>query len=180
PPPGTKEYNAFLLAMRIFYDRHFLEVRTNNGLSYAPFTYFDGGLTPSANIGVSTTDPDKYIAVLNKLIDKTRRGFTDEEVKNMKTTYITSQYYRQETNAAQAFSLASNEVLHKNWRRAITLNEDLKNVTAKDVTAAFNKYLTNVSWVYQGDPSKVHPVLYTQAVVKQKLPQSTLSNKKVD
>jgi zinc protease len=180
PAPGTKDYNAFLLAMRIFYDRHFLEVRTNNGLSYAPFTYFDGGLTPSANIGVSTTDPDKYILVLNKLIDKTRKGFTDEEVKNMKTTYITSQYYRQETNSAQAYSLASNEVLHNNWRRAITLNEDLKSVTAKDVTAAFNKYLTNVSWVYQGDPAKVHPALYTQAVIKQKLPQSSLSNKKVD
>lgn len=180
PAPGTKDYNAFLLAMRIFYDRHFLEVRTNNGLSYAPITYFDGGLTPSANIAVSTTDPNKYIMILNKLIDKTKKGFTDEEVKNMKTTYITSQYYRQETNAAQANSLASNEVLHNNWRRAITLNEDLKNISAKDVTAAFNKYLTNVSWVYQGDPSKVNPALYTQAVIKQKLPPSSMTNKKVD
>ena len=126
PVPGTKDYNAFVLAMRIFADRHFLEVRTNNGLSYAPQSYFDGGLTASANIGVSTTEPNKYIQVLNKLVDKTRKGFTEEEVKNMKTTYITSQYYRQETNAAQAGSLAANEVLHNNWRRAITLNEDLK------------------------------------------------------
>ena len=38
PAPGTKDFDAFLLAMRIFYDRHFLEIRTNNGLSYAPFT----------------------------------------------------------------------------------------------------------------------------------------------
>jgi predicted Zn-dependent peptidase len=180
PAPGTKDFNAFLLAMEIFYDRHFLEVRTNNGLSYAPFTYFDGGLTPSANIGVSTTDPDKYILVFNKLVDKTRKGFTDEEVRNMKTTYITGQYYRQETNAAQATSLASNEVLHNNWRRSYTLNEDLKSVTAKDVTAAFNKYLTKVSWVYQGDPAKVHAALYTGAMVQQKLPSSSLSKKKPD
>lgn len=180
PAPGTSDYNAFLLAMRIFYDRHFLEVRTNNGLSYAPYTYFDGGLTPSANICVSTTEPDKYIMVLNKLIDKTRKGFTEEEVRNMKTTYITSEYYKQETNAAQASSLASNEVLHNNWRRAITLNEDLKKVTVKNVSDAFNKYLTNVSWVYQGDPAKVNPAFYTQSVVNQKLPPSSLSNKKVD
>jgi predicted Zn-dependent peptidase len=180
PAPGTKDYNAFVLAMRIFSDRHFLEVRTNNGLSYAPNSYFDGGLTPSANIGVSTTEPNKYIQVLTKLINETRKGFTDEEVKNMKTEYITSQYYRQETNEAQASSLASNEVLHNNWKRAITINEDLKSVTPKDVSAAFNKYLTNVTWVYQGDPSKVNPAFYTHQSVKQKLPPSSLSNKKIN
>lgn len=180
PAPGTKDFNAFLLAMRIFYDRHFLEIRTNNGLSYAPFTYFDGGLTPSGNIGVSTTDPNKYIQVFNKLITKTRKGFTDEEVKNMKTTYITGQYYKQETNAAQASSLAANEVIHKNWRRAINLNEDLKNISAKDVTAAFNKYITNLSWVFQGDPAKVDKKLYTQTIAAEKLPHSTFTNKKVD
>lgn len=113
--------------MRIFYDRNFLEVRTNNGLSYAPYSYFDGGLSPSANIGVSTTEPDKYIMVVKNLIDKTKKqGFTRDEVKNMKTTYITSFYYRQETNSAQASSLASNEILHNNWHRALTLNDDLK------------------------------------------------------
>lgn len=180
PAPQAKDYDAFLLAMRIFYDRHFLEVRTNNGLSYAPYTYFDGGLTPSANIVVSTTDPNKYIQVLNKLIDKTKKGFTEEEVKNMKTGYITWQYYKDETNAAQANSLASNEVLHNNWRRSINLNEELKNITAKDVSAAFNKYLTKMSWVYQGDPAKVNSKLYTETVVTEKLPHASMSNKKVD
>jgi zinc protease len=180
PAPGTKDYNAFLLAMQIFYDRHFLEVRTNNGLSYAPQTYFSGGLTPSANIVVSTTDPNKYIHVLNKLLDKTRKGFTEEEVKNMKTTYITREYYKEETNAAQAGSLAMNEVLHNNWRRAINLNEELKNITSKDVTAAFNRYVTHMSWVYQGDPAKVDTKLYTQTIVTEKLPHPTFTNKKID
>ncbi len=180
PAPGTKDFDAFLLAMRIFYDRHFLEIRTNNGLSYAPYTYFDGGLTSSGNICVSTTDPNKYIQVFNKLIDKTKKGFTEEEVRNMKTTYITSQYYKDETNDAQANSLASNEVLHNNWRRAITLNEELKSVSAKDVSAAFNKYLTNLSWVYQGDPAKVNSKLYTQTIVTEKLPHTSFSNKKID
>jgi zinc protease len=165
PMPGTKDYNAFLLAMRIFYNRHFLEVRTNNGLSYAPRSYFDGGLTPNANITVSTTDPNKYIGVLTKLVDKTKKqGFTAEEVKNMKTTYITSFYYKQETNDAQSYSLASNEVVHNNWRRSLTLNDDLKQVTTEDVNRAFNKYITNLTWVYQGDPAKVNSKLFTQSV----------------
>jgi predicted Zn-dependent peptidase len=181
PPPGSKDYDAFQLAMRIFYDRHFLEVRTNHGLSYAPYTYFDGGLTPSANIVVSTTEPNKYIKVLSQLITRMKqKGFTDAEVKNMKTGYITSKYYEQETNSAQAYSLAANETVHNNWRRSLTLNEDIKKVTAKDVSNAFNKYISNLTWVYQGDPLKVNPALYTQGEIKPKLPPSKFSHKKVN
>jgi predicted Zn-dependent peptidase len=180
PQPGTPDYNAFSLASRIFYDRHFLEIRTNNGLSYAPAVWFDGGLTPSFNFFVSTTTPDKYIAVLKALVEKTEKaGFTGEEVKNMKTTYLTGTYYRQETNSAWAAALASNELLHNNWRRALTLNEDLKKVSVEDVNKAFNKYLSHITWVYQGDPTKVTAALYTQGMPPaQKLPQSKLSSQK--
>ena len=181
PLPGTQDFNAFNLGMRIFYDRNFLEVRTNNGLSYAPYSYFDGGLSPSANIGVSTTEPDKYIMVVKNLIDKTKKqGFTRDEVKNMKTTYITSFYYQQETNSAQASSLASNEILHNNWHRALTLNDDLKKVSVADVNKTFNKYITNLTWVYQGDPAKVNPSLYTQDESKIKLPSSKVTKSKVN
>lgn len=178
PLPGTADFNAFNLGMRIFYDRNFLEIRTNNGLSYAPYSYFDGGLTPSANIGVSTTEPDKYINVVKNLIDKTKKGgFTKEEVKNMKTTYITDFYYRQETNSAQASSLAANEILHNNWRRALTLNDELKKISVEDVNNAFNKYITNLTWVYQGNPAKVNQQLYTG---KSKLPPSKVTKSKAN
>ncbi len=182
PLPGTKDYNAFVLAMRIFYDRQFLEVRTNNGLSYAPYTYFDGGVSPSSNIVVSTTDPNKYIGVMTKLVDKIKQGgFTPEEIKNMKTTYVTSFFYKQETNNAQASSLASNEVLHNNWKRSLTLNDDLKSITAADVNRVFNKYITKMTWVYEGDPAKVNARLFTQQTppIQNKVPDVIL-DKKVD
>ena len=178
PTPGTTDYNAFLLAMRIFSNRQFLEVRTKNGLSYAPYSFFDGGLSPSANIFVSTTEPNKYITVINDLVSRTKKqGFTEDEVKNMKSTYITQFYYRLETNSAQAASLASNEVLHNNWRRSITINDDLKGITAADLNRVFNKYVTNLTWVYQGDPAKVDATLYT-GTGKKPLPPSKLNTKK--
>ena len=64
------------------------------------------------------------------------------------------------------------KLIHNNWKRAINLNEELKSVTAKDVSAAFNKYLTNFTWVYQGDPVKVNSKLYTQTTVTEKLPHA--------
>ena len=106
PLPGTAEYNAFVLAMSIFSSRHFVEIRTKNGLSYAPGAWFSGGTTPYANISVTTTEPDKYIAVARTLIDKVKQeGFTESELKNEKTGYLTGIYYRQETNEAQAVLL---------------------------------------------------------------------------
>lgn len=179
PAPGTPEYNSFMLAMRIFSDRQFLEVRTKNGLSYAPYSYFDGGLSPTANVFVSTTEPNKYISVVNNLIEKIKKeGFTEDEVKNMKSTYITNYYYRLETNGAQAGALATNEVLHNNWRRAITINEDLRAITTTQLNEVFKKYFTNLAWVYQGDPSKVDANLYLMKDAKTKLPASKLNNKK--
>lgn len=167
PQPGTPDFNAFSLAMRIFYNRHFLDVRTNNGLSYAPISYFDGGATPSARVVVSTTQPDAYIKVFDQLVDKIKTGgFTDAEVKDMKTTYLTSFYYKQETNAAQASSLAANEVLHDNWKRSLTLADDVKKINTEDVNNAFKKYIGNISWVYQGDPKKVSPIMYINGTIK--------------
>lgn len=114
---------------------------------------------------------------MDKLIAKTHtEGFKPEEVKNTKTGYVTSFYYRMETNAAQATSLATNEILFNDWKRSIRLNEDLKKVKLEDVNKAFNKYVNDFTWVYQGDTSKVSAALYTQMPSDNKLPKSNISN----
>ncbi len=163
PVPGSPDYNAYILAMRVFSSRHFIEIRSKNGLSYAPGAWLSQGTTTYSNLYVTTTEPDKYIAVARQLIDKVKKeGFTEDELKNIKTQYLTNVYYRQETNDAQAGSLAFNEVVHGNWKRANTIKDDVKNVSLEDMNNAFKKYMTNVTWSYQGDPKKVTPVLYTQ------------------
>jgi len=174
-PQGTSaDYNAFAVAANIFSDRQNLEVRTNNGLSYAPYSYFDANLSPSFNIDVSTTQPNKYIEVMDKLIAKTKKdGFKEDEVKDMKTTYLTGFFYKLETNSAQAASFASNEILHNNWRRSLTVYDDIKKVSVADANKAFNKYVTNITWVYQGDPNKVNPALYAKP-----MPASKVSSEK--
>jgi predicted Zn-dependent peptidase len=166
PSPGTPDFDAFNVAMRIFADRHFLDVRTNNGLSYAPSAWFSSGATSVARFSVSTTQPDKYIAVFDKLVDKIKtQGFRADEVADMKVTYLTGFYYKNETNSAQAASLAANEVLHNNWRRSLTLVNDIKKLTADQVSDAFRKYIGNIVWVYQGDTKKVNPMLYTNGTL---------------
>jgi zinc protease len=181
PLPGSADYNAFVLAMRIFYDRHFLDVRSKNGLSYAPQTWFDGGASPTGNIYVSTTEPNKYIAVADSLIAKVKKdGFTNDELTDMRNGYLTNFYSRQETNGAQANAFIYNEVLHNNWKRALTINEDMKNVTVKDLDAVFSKYITNINWSYRGNTTKVNPKLYTgdsKTITKLPAPKVTSQKK---
>lgn len=163
PLPGTPDYNAFSLAMNIFSSRHFVEIRSKNGLSYAPGAWLTTGNATYSNIYVTTTEPDKYIATARALIDTIKqKGFTSAELKNEKTGFLTGMYYRDETNSAQAASLALNEVVFGDWKRFFKIKEDINKVTLPQLNAAFKKYFTNISWVYQGDPKKVNPVLYTQ------------------
>ena len=71
-------------------------------------------------------------------------------------------YYSQETNAAQASSYVRNEVIKNNWRKAITVKEDVGKVTVADLNRVFNQYINNITWVYQGDPKKVDSKMFTQ------------------
>ncbi len=167
PLPGEKDFDAFAVGMRIFANRHFLDVRTNNGLSYAPQSWFSSGTTSTARFSVSTTQPDKYIAVFDKLVDKIKtEGFKPDEVANMKVTYLTGFYYKNETNNAQASSIVANEVLHKNWKRSLTMMDDIKKLSVQDVNNAFRKYISNIVWVYQGDPKKVDPKLFINGTLR--------------
>jgi zinc protease len=167
PQPGAKDFDAFSVAMRIFANRHFVDIRTRNGLSYAPQAWFSSGATSVARFSVSTTEPNKYINVFDQLVDTIKtKGFKAEEVANMKVTYLTGFYYKNETNTAQASSIAANEVLHSNWKRSLTLVKDVKKLTLADVNNAFRTYIGNIVWVYQGDKAKVKPVLFINGTLK--------------
>jgi zinc protease len=163
PQANSKEYFPASLASEMFYNKMFLEVRTNNGLSYAPAAYMTFGATPYSVMYVTTKDPDKYVAVARNLVDKIKKeGFPADDVKNMKNTYATYQYYDNETNASLCYVVANNELSQGDWHKAFTLKEDLQPVTPADVSKVFNKYVGNFTWVYQGDTTKVTPKLFVQ------------------
>ena len=163
PDAMSKDFYPGLLASRMFYDKAFLEVRTNNGLSYAPSAYISSNLTPFSAMYVTTKEPDKYIAVARNMVDKLKKeGFPADDVKNTKNTFTTYQYYQNETNQSLAGMVSRSELLQGDWKKAFTLKEDLKPVTPQDINSVFNRYIGNFTWVYQGDPTKVNQTLFTQ------------------
>lgn len=163
PASNSPDYFPAQLASTLMYDKIFLEVRTNHGLSYAPSAYMAAGLTPYSTMRVSTKEPDKFIAVARNMVDSVKKnGFPEEDVNNAKNRYTTRQYYNNETNASLAYMVARSEIQQGDWHKAFTLKEDLKTVTPADVNRVFNQSVGNFTWVYQGDTTKVTPTLYTQ------------------
>ncbi|HMG69418.1 MAG TPA: pitrilysin family protein [Chitinophagaceae bacterium] len=163
PAANSKDYLPAALASGMFYDKMFLEIRTKNGLSYAPAAYITSGLTPYSVMYVTTKEPDKYIAVARNTVDKLKKdGFPADDVRNMKTTYATYQYYQNETNQSLCSMVAYSEIESGDWHRAFTLKEDLQPITQAEVNSVFNKYIGNFTWVYQGDSKLVTPTLFTQ------------------
>lgn len=163
PAPNTKEFYPGLLASRLFQQKAFLEVRTNNGLSYAPSAGLNMGLMPYSTMYVTTKEPDKYVAVVRNMVDNIKKnGFAADDVQNTKNGYTTAFYSTNETNSALASMVGGFEVVQGDWKKAFTLKDDLKTVTPQDVNNVFSKYVGKFTWVYQGDPTKVNQTLYTQ------------------
>jgi predicted Zn-dependent peptidase len=63
-----------------------------------------------------------------------------------------------------------------NWKRSLTIKDEINKVTLDQVNAVFKKYMGNITWVYMGNPAKVNPALY--APVAKPLPKSTVSPSK--
>ena len=72
-----------------------------------------------------------------------------------------------ETNASLASAIGSNEIMHNDWKRAMTVMDNIHKVTLDDVNNAFIKYIGSTVWVYQGDTKKVNPLLYKNGTLHQ-------------
>jgi zinc protease len=65
--------------------------------------------------------------------------------------------------------------LQNNWRDALTFKDDVKKVSVADLNRVFNKYITNLTWVYLGNPAQVNEELFKGSAEKEKLPSSKVN-----
>lgn len=162
PSFGTEESYAMQLAFGILADRMFDEIRTKRSLSYAPAAYYQTNINPCTNIYVSTTDPDQAVQVMIDELKKVKaEGFLSSEIKNQKSSYVTTYFMGLETNAAQSNGLGVAEV-KGGWKYFVNFRENINKVPEKDVNAVVKKYLTGIRWSYLGDLSKVKSDTFLQ------------------
>jgi predicted Zn-dependent peptidase len=159
---NAPKYNSidgplFDFAMRILYDRYFVELRTKRSLSYAPAATYNKRTIqqPLTNLYITTIDPKQSLQVMTDIINTIKKdGFTEKEVKDKKKSFITRYYMTNESSAAQAAQLGFCEA-SGNWKLFDEINNKISLVKLADLNKTFNKYMNVIDWTYLGKQDQI-------------------------
>ena len=156
PPITSPDIYPMEVASAMLRDRIFEEVRVKRNLSYAPSAFLS---SQGANVGgiyVTAVDANQAVRVmLNEIKRLQEEPLTQSDMLGVVSQYLTTYYLGQETNAAQAASLAEFELIGGGWRNSFDTIAKLRAVTAADVQRVSQKYMRNIRFVVLGNPQQI-------------------------
>lgn len=156
PSIREPDYYAMRTAITMLQSKVFEEVRTKRNLSYAPDAVLNNSFDNTAEISVTSVNPNLAVSVMLDEIDKLKQGaFEEDSIGQMSGFFLTTYYIGQETSAAQAASLAQYELIGGGWRNSLEFLDRLRRVTPAEVRAAANKYMKNIRFVVVGNTADV-------------------------
>lgn len=162
PPLTATDIYPMQVASSILRDRVFEEVRVKRNLSYAPNAFLN---SQGANVGgiyVTAVDANQAVRVMLDEIKRLQTQPIDQmDITGVVSQYLTTYYLGQETNAAQAASLAEYELIGGGWRNSFDEIIRLRAVTPADVQRVAQKYMRNLRFVVLGDPKRVDKAIFT-------------------
>ena len=164
PSLTDPDYYAMRVAMTILQSRVYQEVRTKRNLSYAPSAEIENNAANTANIYVTAVDANQSISVMLREIESMKNNLIEDEgFTGVPGYFLTTYYISQETNAAQVAELARYELIGGGWRNSLVFLDKIREVTAKDVRAAAQKYMKNIRFVVVGDPAAVNREIFLRS-----------------
>lgn len=156
PSLDNPDYYAMQIAMNILQQLVTQEVRNKRQLSYAPAAEMDKSAANTANISVSSGDPNESVRVMMQQIDLIKNYVLREDViSDVAANFLTTYYLEQETSGAQVGDLARYELIGGGWRNSFDFLNRIRDVKAEDIPAVANKYMKNLRFVVVGDPAKI-------------------------
>jgi zinc protease len=162
PAMTSPDIYAMEVAAAMLRDRVFEEVRVKRNLSYAPSAFLN---SQGANVGgiyVTAVDANQAVRVmLNEIKRLQDEPLSPSDITGVVSQYLTTYYLGQETNAAQAASLAEFELIGGGWRNSFETIAKLRAVTAADVQRVSQKYMRNIRFVVLGNPAQIDKGVFT-------------------
>ena len=156
PSRGTEDGYTMLILNSILRDRVWEEVRTKRSLSYAPSSFYRANFSNYGAIYVTAVDPDTTIKVMRAELEKIKNDpVTDIELKNKVRQFITFYYLGNETNQAQANSLAFYELSGVGYKAVKDFLNHINRITPKDIQDVAKKYIKNLQFVLIGSPKSL-------------------------
>lgn len=156
PSRGTEDGYTMLIMNSILRDRVWEEVRTKRSLSYAPSSFYRTNFSNYGAIYVTAVDPDTTIKVMRAELEKLKNNqISDIELRNKVRQFITFYYLGNETNQAQANSLAFYELSGIGYADAKNFLSHINKITPQDIQTVAQKYLKNLQFVLIGNPKSL-------------------------
>ncbi len=163
PSPGDPDYYAMRVAMSILQTLVYQEVRGRLQLSYAPDADMNNLGANTANISVSTNEPNRAVAAMREQIRFLQdRTLNEEIIGEVASFFLTKHYLGQETSGAQVGELARYELVGGGWRNSFEFLNGVRGVNAADVQRVANKYMKNLRFTYIGNTTEINRAVYVQ------------------
>jgi zinc protease len=158
PTIMSPDYPAFEIATRMLSNQLNLDIRVDAGLSYAAYAQSTGEALTTGAIYVSTDVPDDVMPLVREALEHRRRtlepqAFLDRFLEH----YITEYLIANETNEAQAASLARAQIYMGDYREASRMLATLRRVDPGDVVRVARKYMHNIQFAYLGNRDRISP-----------------------
>ncbi len=161
PSLSSPDFYAMRVATTVLQQRVFEEVRVARQLSYAPNADMSNNAANTGNIYVSAVDANQADAVMLGEVKRLQNvPITSDEISGMAGQYLTTYYLGQETNAAQARSLAEYELIGGGWRNSFEFLNHIREVKPQDVQSVAKKYMRNFRFAVVGDPAAVDKSIF--------------------
>ncbi|WP_316810142.1 pitrilysin family protein [Pedobacter heparinus] len=151
PVLSSPDYYPFALGINALSSMLYYEVRTKQGLSYAPGATVEVQQIPYASMYVSTTQPKKAFQAMVSVYKRVLSGgYGQEFLDGMKKNYRNQYYKHQESSSLIVDDLGEAEALG-GYELLENKIETISKIKLQDMHVALNKYLRGAVWVYLGD-----------------------------
>lgn len=157
PPATSPDYQALRITTAALGGRLFAEIRSRRNLTYAVNAPFVERAIAAGGLYVTTVSPDTTIALMRREVERLKTETVDPDgLEQLVAQFITEYFLNNETNSDQATFLARAQLYRGDYRTADSFVDELRRVTPQDIQRVARRYMTNVSFVFLGDPTKVN------------------------
>ena len=163
PSISDPDYYAMRVAIAMLQQQVFQEVRVKRNLSYAPGADMNSSAANTANISFSSGNPNEAARVMLDEIARLKNTPPGQDtILELSSFFLTTYYLKQETNAAQAAEIASYELTGGGWRNSLDFLDKMRQVKPEDVQRVAKKYMTNIRFLVNGNPTDIDKKIFLQ------------------
>lgn len=157
PPPTSRSYWAFRVAIALLSSGLNRAIRTERGLSYAAYAPYRECAIPVGGAYVSTPKPDKVLGLMIGQIEELGSQQLDYFGLSRFIDSFGFEYLAENATAAgQADFLARAELYLGGYQHGDEFIKRLHGVSPRDIQSVVAEYMTAIQYAYLGDTTRMH------------------------